>query len=143
MILIDANILLYAYDASSPQHKRARVWLEQALSGEDDVRIALLSLLAFLRISTNPAVFERPLQPEDAIEIVRSWLAQPGVGVAEPSGRHWTVLAGLAQAGRARGPLLMDAHLAALAMEHGSMLCTTDRDFARFPQLRFRDPLGA
>ena len=142
MILVDANLLLYAYDSSSAQHDRARPWLERALTGTEAVGLALISLLAFLRISTSRAVFRRPLPPADAVAIVSQWLELPGVTVAEPTDRHWTLLAELAQRGQARGPLLMDAHLAALAIEHGATLYTTDRDFARFPGLRARDPLS-
>jgi toxin-antitoxin system PIN domain toxin len=142
VILVDANLLLYAYDSSSDRHDLARRWLERVLSGEEAVRFGLLSLLAFLRISTNAAVFRRPLSPREAIALVTSWLDVPVAGVAEPTHRHWSVLEQLARAGQARGPLLMDAHLAALAIEHGATLYTTDRDFARFPKLRFADPLA-
>jgi uncharacterized protein len=143
LILVDANLLLYAYDSSSDRHEAAKRWLEAVLSGEEAVRFALVSLLAFLRISTNPGVFRRPLSASDAIGLATSWLQVPVAGVAEPTDRHWSVLEGLARGGQARGPLLMDAHLAALAVEHGATLCTTDRDFARFPKLRFTDPLAA
>lgn len=142
MILVDANLLLYAYDSRSNRHERARRWLEQVLSGDEPVWFALVSLLAFLRISTSTAVFRRPLGAADAIGLVTAWLELPVVGVAEPTERHWSLLESLARSGQARGPLLMDAHLAALAIEHGSMLCTTDRDFARFPKLRFADPIA-
>jgi toxin-antitoxin system PIN domain toxin len=141
LILVDANLLLYAYDSSSARHRPARRWLEDVLSGEDAVRFAPVSLLAFLRISTNAAVFRRPLSARDAIALVTTWLEVPVVGIAEPTDRHWSVVEALAAEGQARGPLLMDAHLAALAIEHGATLCTTDRDFARFSSLRFRDPL--
>jgi toxin-antitoxin system PIN domain toxin len=141
LILVDANLLLYAYDSSSARHRPARRWLEGVLSGEEPVRFALASLLAFLRISTNAAVFRRPLSARDAIALVTAWLDVPVAGIAEPTDRNWSVLEDLACSGQARGPLLMDAHLAALAIEHGATLCTTDRDFARFPKLRFRDPL--
>jgi uncharacterized protein len=143
MILVDANILLYAFDTSSDRHRAARSWLEEALEGKEEVRLALMTLLAFIRISTNPAVYSRPHVPEEAISIVMKVLTHPNVRVAEPTDRHWSVLARLSRSGQARGPLLMDAHLAALAMEHGAMLCTTDRGFARFPRLRYRDPLAA
>ncbi|HWP61938.1 MAG TPA: type II toxin-antitoxin system VapC family toxin [Candidatus Binatia bacterium] len=143
MILVDANILLYAYDRSSPRHEPARRWLEAALNGEETVGFPLLTLLAFLRISTHPAVFRRPMEPGRAIEIVATWLARPNAAVVAPSERHWQILADVARAGQARGPLLMDAHLAALAIEHGATLATTDRGFGRFRGLRFRDPLEA
>lgn len=142
MILVDANLLLYAYDSSSDRHEPARAWLEEVLNGEEAVRFALVSLLAFLRISTNPAVFRRPLSAGEAIGLATSWLNVPVAGLAEPTDRHWSVLEALARSGQARGPLLMDAHVAALAIEHGATLCTTDRDFARFPKLRFTDPLA-
>lgn len=141
MILIDANLLLYAYDSSSPRHDRAREWLEDVLSGEEEVRFALTSVLAFLRIGTHSAVFRSPFTAAEAISIVGSWLNQPGVALAQPTDAHWSVLDDLCRAGQARGPILMDAHLAALAVEHGASLCTTDRDFARFPRLRLIDPL--
>jgi len=143
MILIDANLLLYAYDASSPRHPAARQWLEAALVGDDPVRFALQSILGFVRISTNLTVFERPLRPVDAIATVESWLSRPTAGFATPGERHWRILAEVAQAGQARGAQLMDAHLAALAIEHGATLMSTDRVFARYPGLRFRNPIAA
>jgi len=142
VILIDANLLLYAYDSSTSQHKRARPWLENAFSGSESVRLALVSILAFLRISTNRTVFRRPFRPDEAIRITGGWLELPVVGLAEPTPGHWSLLETLARSGQARGPLLMDAHLAALAIEHGATLCTTDRDLARFPKLRFQNPLA-
>jgi toxin-antitoxin system PIN domain toxin len=142
LILVDANLLLYAYDSSSSQHKRARPWLENAFGGSENVRLALASILAFLRISTNRAVFRRPFRPEEAMRIAAGWLELPAVGIAEPMPGHWSLLETLARGGQARGPLLMDAHLAALAIEYGATLCTTDRDFARFAKLRIRNPLA-
>jgi toxin-antitoxin system PIN domain toxin len=141
MIIVDANILLYAYDADSPHHDRARSWLERSLSKEPDVRIGLTSILAFLRIGTDPRVFAQPLEPAWAVATVQSWLARSNVAVALPGDGHWAVVAKLAAAGKARGSMLMDAHLAALALEHGATLATSDRDFARFPRLRIVDPL--
>jgi toxin-antitoxin system PIN domain toxin len=142
VILVDANIPLYAYDSGSPRHGPARAWLERTLSNTEDVRFALVTLLAFVRIATNSSVFARPMDPGTALAHVGSWLGRPNVSIATPSERHWTVLAEVAAAGQARGPLMMDAHLAALAVEHGATLMTTDRGFARFPRLRFRDPIG-
>lgn len=143
MILIDANLLLYAYDTSSPQHRRAKPWLEETLSGREEVRIPLTSALAFLRIGTNPTVFERPMSSRDAITIVAEWLDRPQVSLALPTAGHWKTLGTVAEGGQARGVLLADAHLAALTIEHGGTLCTTDRDFARFEGLRFTNPLAA
>lgn len=141
MILIDANLLLYAYDPRAPQHDASRRWLEAALSGPELVRVAWLTLWAFLRISTNPRVYEHPLSIDEAARIVASWLAQPNAAIVEPSDRHWEILASLLQDGQATGPLVMDAALAAIALEHGATLCTTDRDFARFPRLKVTNPL--
>lgn len=142
MILLDANILLYAYDRESPRHDAARRWVEAVLSGDEAVGFPLVTLIAFVRIATNPVVYRRPLTPARAVEIVSSWLARPNVSVAAPSERHWAILADTLERGQARGPLVVDAHLAALAIEHGATLASTDRDFARFPGLRFRDPLA-
>lgn len=142
MILLDANLLLYAYDGTGRHHEAARTWLERTLSHEPDVRLGVVTLLAFVRISTDPRVFEQPLDPTDAIGIVAGILARPNVSLASPGDRHWRLLADVATAGQARGPMLMDAHLAALALEHGAVLATTDRDFRRFAGLRVIDPLA-
>jgi toxin-antitoxin system PIN domain toxin len=142
VILVDANLLLYAYHATSPRHQPARAWIEATFNAEGRVGIGLQSILAFIRIGTNPDVFERPLGAEAAISIVASWLERPNVGVVAPAERHWQILADVAKRGQARGPRLMDAHLAALAIEHGATLATTDRGFGRFPGLRFINPIG-
>jgi uncharacterized protein len=112
------------------------------LSGTELVRFAWLTLWAFLRISTNPRVFERPLTAPEAEAAVTAWLARPITGILEPGDRHWELLGGLLRQGQAVGPLVMDAALAALAVEHGAILHTTDRDFARFPGLRWINPLA-
>ncbi len=141
MILVDANLLLYAYHPASDEHARCRAWLEDALSGHEPVRLAWVTLLAFIRISTSPRVFETPLAVDEATAIVSAWLAQPCVGILEPGERHWEILCDLLSAGQVRGSLVTDAHLAALALEHGATLHTNDRDFARFPGLRLATPL--
>jgi hypothetical protein len=105
------------------------------------VRFAWLTLWAFLRISTNPRVFDRPLSTAEAAQAVAAWLAQPVAGIVEPGERHWDILCRLLKEGQASGAMIMDAALAALAVEHGAVLNTTDRDFARFPGLRFTNPL--
>jgi toxin-antitoxin system PIN domain toxin len=143
VIIVDANLAIYAYDRTSPRHEDAKRWFEAALNGDEEVRFSLTTLLAFLRITTHPAIFRQPAKPAEAIAIVATWLARPQVKVANPSGRHWEILAEVASKGQARGSLVMDAHLATLAMEHGATLATTDRDFARFAGLRFRDPLAS
>ncbi len=142
MILIDANLLLYAYHSKAEQHQASRMWLEGALSGSEVVRFAWLTLWAFLRISTNPRVFEVPLTAREAQTAVSAWLARPIVGILEPGERYWEVLRGLMNQGQAIGPMVMDAALAALAVEHGATLHTTDRDFLRFPGLKWRNPIA-
>jgi toxin-antitoxin system PIN domain toxin len=142
VIVIDANVLLYAHDTASAGHEPARRWLESTLTDEPDVRFALTTLLAFVRISSDPRVFEQPRSSGDAISVVEGWLGHPNVSIASPGDRHWRILSDLATRGQARGPLLMDAHLAALAVEHGATLATTDRDFTRFPGLRVLDPVS-
>jgi toxin-antitoxin system PIN domain toxin len=141
MILADANLLIYAYDSSSPFHERARAWLESILSGDEVVLLPWASILAFVRITTNPRAFTAPLTVEEAASIVSAWLALAGVRAVGPTERHWEVLERMLVDGQARGPLASDAHLAALTVEHGAVLYTTDRDFARFDGLRVTNPL--
>jgi len=141
MILVDANLLLYAYDPAAAEHQASRAWLETTLSGSALVRFSWPTLWAFLRITTNPRIFERPLKIGEAADHVSSWLAQPSAGILEPGEHHWDILRQLAQDGQASGPLVRDAALAAIAIEHGATLCTTDRDFARFPGLTWMNPL--
>ncbi len=141
MILIDANLLIYAYDRSSRRHERAREWLETTMAGPAPVRLAWPTVMAFLRITTHPGVFERPLTLDEAWEIVEAWFEAPLLDLVLPTERHWRIFRSIAETGQARGPLLMDAHLAALAIEHGARLCSTDRDFTRFPDLDWVNPL--
>jgi toxin-antitoxin system PIN domain toxin len=142
VILVDANLLLYAYNPSFERHERARLWLEGILSRPDPVRLSWITILAFLRISTNSRAFEHPLSIGEGIEIVSQWLDRPMVGILEPGERHWEILCGLLAQTNLRGALVMDAELAALAIEHGATLYTTDRDFDRFEALRTVDPLS-
>jgi hypothetical protein len=141
MILPDANLLLYAYHPRASQHERSRIWLERALSGPELIRFAWLTLWAFLRISTNPKVFEQPLTMAEATAAVSSWLDRPNAGILEPAERHWQILQGLLDDAQCAGPLVTDAALAALAIEHGATLHTTDMDFSRFPDLAWKNPL--
>ena len=141
MILVDANLLLYAYDAASTRHDAARMWFENVLTTERDVRLGVATVLAFLRLSTDPRVFERPMSPLEATAIVTSWLCRQNVSLALPAEGHWARLGDLADRSRSGGPLLMDAHLASLTIERGARLATTDRDFARFAGLGFEDPI--
>ena len=140
MIVLDANILLYAFDSSSPRHDAARRWLEAALGGAEIVGFPLVTLLAFVRIGSDPRVFTAPLGATDAIAIVQEWLERPNTRLVQPTSQHWAVFTEAVEAGRASGPTVTDAHLAALAKEHGARLCTTDRDFARFPGVETLDP---
>lgn len=142
MILIDANLLLYAYDPSSPHHQYARDWLENTLSKPEHVGLAWMTLLAFVRIGTSPRAVEHPLSMPEAVRIVSDWLERPTVTILNPGERHWEILRDLVTRGQAHGSLIMDAHLAALAIEHGATLATTDRDFSRFPGLRIFNPLN-
>jgi toxin-antitoxin system PIN domain toxin len=142
LLLIDANLLVYAYHTQSAEHRASRQWLESTLNGAEPVRLAWMTIWAFLRITTNARVFRRPLSAAEAGEAASSWLDQPNVSVLEPAERHWEILRDLARKGQASGPLMMDAALAALAVEHGATLCTADRDFARFPGLKWTNPLG-
>lgn len=142
MILLDANVLLFAYDASSPFHSKARPWLEGVLSGTEPVGIPWPTVLAFLRITTNPRVLAHPFSIEEATRAVSSWLALPHVVLPGPGERHWQILAALLDHAQARGPLVSDAHLAALAVEHGATLATADRDFSRFDGLRTTNPIA-
>lgn len=141
MMLIDANLLLYAYNPRAEEHEASKRWLEAALSGSALVRFAWLSLWAFLRISTSARVFEHPLTMTEAETAVANWLAQPVAGILEPGERHWDLLCALSRDGQTAGPLVMDAALAAIAIEHGATLYTTDRDFARFDGLKWENPL--
>jgi toxin-antitoxin system PIN domain toxin len=141
LILIDANVLLYAHDSVSPHHGAARQWLEITLSGTEPVGLGWITILAFLRISTTRTLLKNPLSPSEAVIIVSEWLQQPRVSILHPGERHWEILRNLIVEGQAPGPLVMDAHEAALAIEHGATLCTTDRDFSRFPGVRVMNPL--
>ncbi len=141
MTMLDANVLLYAYHRHAAQHERCRAWVEAEFSSGSAVRIPWATIVAFLRISTNPRVFERPLTTTEAETAVSSWLVLPAVATIDPGERYWDVLKTLLHRAQVRGPLVTDAALAALAIEHGATLCTTDRDFARFPGLQTVNPL--
>lgn len=141
MILLDTNILLYAFGSSFEQHDRVRVWLDEALSGTIRVGMPWSSLVGFVRIASNPAAFEKAVSVGEAWAIVESWLDCPGVWIPVPADGHRAILRGMLHAIGNRKHLVSDAHLAALAIEHGLTLCTTDGDFARFPGLRWENPL--
>lgn len=142
-MLVDANLLLYARDSSSPEHDAAREWLEARLNGSTRVGLPWASLVAFLRVATHPRVYEQPLAAEDAWQQVADWLAAPAAWVPGPTAAHADVLGRLVRGHRVTGALVSDAHLAALAIEHGVELCSADTDFARFTELRWHNPLAA
>lgn len=141
MKLVDLNLLLYAVDSSSPRHGPARSWLERELSGQETVALPWVVLLGFLRLSTHAAVFASPLTANEALDVVDGWLAQPPVTVVHPGRRHAAHLRELLAAFGTAGNVVTDAHLAALAIEHGAELCSADADFSRFPGVRWFDPL--
>jgi toxin-antitoxin system PIN domain toxin len=139
--LPDVNLLLYAYDSESSRQGAARGWLEETLSGAETVAFPWAVMVGFVRISTNPAIFTRPWDASDALDVVDAWLAQPTVTVVHPTDRHAAVLRDLLTPLSAAGNLTSDAHLAALAIEHGATLYSSDNDFSRFAGLRWIDPL--
>ena len=141
MILSDVNLLLYAHAAGSPFHAAAKRWLEAALNQTTPFALAWATLLSFLRISTNARALQRPFSAVEAGDIVAEWLSRSNVRILVPGEQHWSILRRLIAQGQAVGDLVSDAHLAALAIEHGALLCTTDRDFSRFPGLRWENPL--
>lgn len=141
MKLVDANLLLYAVDRTSPHHARARAWLEERLSGSETVAFAWVVLLAFVRLATNPRVYETPMTVDEALDLVDSWLEQPVATVVHPGDRHRGVLRELLAPLGTAANLVTDAHLAALSIEHGADLCSADADFARFPRVRWINPL--
>ncbi len=132
MKIVDANVLLYAANSGSVQHVTAYRWLVRALAGSEAIGLPWMSLLAFVRVSTNPRVFDSPLPIASAFDLVDSWLAQPTATVVAPTLRHAAVLRGLLEQAGTDANLTTDAHLAALAVEHGAEVVTFDRDFARF-----------
>jgi toxin-antitoxin system PIN domain toxin len=142
-MLVDANVLLYARDSRSPSHERARAWLTEHLNGPVRIGLPWPSLMAFVRVSTHPRAYERPLSPSQAWEQVEGWLEAPASWIPEPTRAHADVLGILMRRYELRGNIVSDAHLAALAIEHGLTLCSADTDFARFTELRWIDPVSS
>ncbi|MGB6067622.1 MAG: type II toxin-antitoxin system VapC family toxin [Desulfomonilaceae bacterium] len=141
MILVDVNTLLYAEDSLHPRHEQARAWWDAQLSDQGIVCLSWTVLCAFIRIGTNSRVFENPLSLEQAVARVQSWLDQPCTRIIRPTERHWSVFQQMLADGQAVANLVTDAHLAALAIEHGCELASTDSDFARFAGLKWKNPL--
>jgi len=139
--LVDANLLVYSYAEMMPQHERAKAWLEEVLNGVARVGLPWSSLLAFVRLVANPRVFERPASIPDAWHEVERWLSCPAVWNPEPTTRHGEVLGRLLTSTSLSANQVPDAHLAAIAIEHGLIVCTTDTDFHRFPEIRVENPL--
>jgi len=143
MILVDANLLLYAKVRDFPQHEAARAWLDDRLNDVVGVGLPWQSLLAFVRLASNPRIFQRPLPASEAWVQVEAWLSRRNVWAPEPTERHGEILRSLLGSVGNRSNLIPDAHLAALSMEYGLILCSTDADFGRFEGLRWRNPLSA
>lgn len=141
MIVPDANLLIYAYNSGSARHSMAREWLEQTLSGVEPVGLPWQSIAAFLRIMTDSRLPGERLSAAAAVQIVNEWLSQPMVRVLSPGEGHWQLFHRMVVEGQAPGPLVSDAQIAALTIEYGGILYTADRDFARFPGLRRKNPL--
>lgn len=140
MKVVDANVLLYAVNEDAPHHAASLRWLDAVLSGEEAIGFAWVVLLAFLRLTTRPGLFPRPLTLEQAASVLETWLARPMAILVEPTTRHLGVVMGLLAPLSTAGNLVTDAHLAALAMEHGGELVSFDTDFGRFPGLRWHMP---
>jgi toxin-antitoxin system PIN domain toxin len=141
MITPDANIILFAYNEDAPQHSAAKKWLEEQLSLPVYFGLNWQVITAFLRISTNSRAFPQPFDLQEAIEIVDEWIALPNIEIITPTENHWTIFQTLIIEGQTKAALMMDAHLAALAIEHGATLATTDSDFSKFSGLKIINPL--
>ena len=142
MILVDANLLVYAANHGAPEHEHARAWLDTHLSGTARIGLPWASLLAFVRIVSNPAILRNPVTPRDAWGQVKAWMECDAAWVPLPGARHAEVLETLLDDSLITSRLVPDAHLAALAIEHGLTLCSTDGDFARFRGLKWQNPLA-
>jgi uncharacterized protein len=142
VIVIDAKLLIYSYDLDSVYHKKSRSWLEEVLSGVEAVGLPCQSVSAFLRVITNRRLSGLRVSLQQAVQVVDEWLQQPNVQVLVPADQHWSVLRQMILEGQASGPLVSDAEIAAITIEHGAVLHTADRDFARFPGLRWKNPLS-
>jgi uncharacterized protein len=143
VILVDANVLIYAVDSDSPHHRAARRWLEGAFSGTTPVGFAWVVILAFLRLTTRSGILKKPLRPERAVAFIDEWLALPYVRAVGPGAGHWAILRKLLRDTGTAGNLTSDAHLAAVAIELGASICSTDGDFERFPGVERVNPLAS
>lgn len=141
MILVDVNLLVYAHDETSKQHAAAKKWWEGQLNGSKMIGLSWVGVLGFIRLLTNPRIYDNPYSPAEVMAIVKTWLDQPQVKIIHPSEQHFALLANLIDQAGTAGNLTTDAHLAALAIERGLILQTADTDFARFPGLKCNNPL--
>jgi toxin-antitoxin system PIN domain toxin len=138
--IVDANVLLYAINKQSPNHRAARAWLDEAFAQRQTIGFAWIVLLAFLRLSTQPAVFPNPLEPDVAAGVIKQWVAQPSAVILQAGERHLALLTGLIGDLGTAGNLVNDAHIAALALEHGAEVVSFDGDFTRFAGVRRHMP---
>jgi uncharacterized protein len=143
MKILDTNVLLYCSDVRTEFHGRVQEFVSAALARDEVIALPWMTVLGFLRISTRRIAGRETLTREQAVAIIDTWLSHPNVSLLEPGPRHWQILREISEAAQARGDLIMDAHLAALAIENGAELCSTDTDFSRFPRLKWTDPTRA
>ena len=141
MKIVDINLLIYAINKDAPHHIKAKKWLEDSLSSDEPFGFAWIVILGFLRIVTNGRIMPTPLVPEVAIDSVNDWLLQPPSLTIVPSHQHWSILKELLMPFGVAANLTSDAHLAALSIEHGARLYSTDNDFGRFQSLRWTNPI--
>lgn len=142
MIVVDANLLIYSYDANSTDHRKSSAWFEEVLSGTETVGLPWHCICAFIRVVTNRGLAGMRVASSDALAVVEEWLQSPNVRILLPGDQHWSVFRRMAIDGQAHGVLVSDAEIAALTIEYGGVLHTADRDFARFPGLRWVNPLS-
>ena len=142
MTILDANLLLYAYNADAPQQSVAARWLTELLESGEAIALPWVTVWAFIRIATNSRIWPNPLSAKQVFAIIEEWIGQPGVVVLQPGPRHTEILKRLIMEHSVTGPLVTDAVLAALALENGAFLASTDQDFRRFPDLRWTNPLS-
>lgn len=142
MKIVDVNVLVYACNERSPQHETVLRWWESTLNGDEPIGFNWTIVVGFLRMMTNRVVFDSPVEADVAVELMNQWLSRRNVSLLNETKDHWRVLAGLIASADARGNLMPDAHLAALAITHGATFVSCDNDFARFPDLRWENPLG-
>lgn len=140
MILSDVNVLIYAHREDAADHRRFRRWLEDVIASQEAFGVADLVLSGFIRVVTHPRIFNPPTPLPDAVEFCDFVRNQPNAVTIAPGDRHWQIFTDLCSRGRVRGDLVADAFLAALAIESGCEWITTDRDYSRFPGLRWRHP---